>query len=698
MGRKHRGGRRKAPTRPRHAARLTGTVRVTDAGAFVETAEGMIRLTQRGMREAMNGDTVTVSLHRGPGGTPRAVVEGTISRAASVIVGTYSQAGPLGVVRPLDPRQHQDFFVLPRDTSAADHGVELGDVVMARVVSYPTRYESGVATIEQRIGGADAPDAGIRCVMARYDLEDGYPVEAVAEAQGCTLDIEAALADPLRRDIRDRFLITIDPIDARDFDDAISIERDVSGGWRLGVHIADVSHYVAWESQVDFEARRRATSVYLADRVLPMLPEALSNDLCSLRPGVDRLAFTVDMDLDRRGRVRGFTAYPSVIRSRVRMDYDAADALLAQGEGNPADPSSFERAQRACSEARAEGVDLGAFLREADRLADARRHIRRARGAIDFETVEVHALLDDEGWPEHIVTRERTRATSLVEEAMLLANECVASWLADRGLDAAFRVHEPPSPDDLSAAATTLVEIGAIDRTQAAHIKAGDAAAIEDAVEAAHGTGYASLVNALLLRAMQRAVYRPHNLGHYALGAPAYCHFTSPIRRYPDLLVHRELKRALASERLGKSAARERVPWLTGTGDQGLVRILPQLCRHASSRERIADAAAHASQKVKVAQYYAERVGERFSGAVSWIDSMGAFVRLDDTGAEGLVRMADLGGDEWWDFDEDLLVLTGASNGRTIALGTRVVVEVARTNPVRGHLDFKLIHASRALH
>ena len=281
---------------------------------------------------------------------------------------------------------------------------------------------------------------------------------------------------------------------------------------------------------------------------------------------------------------------------------------------------------------------------------------------------------------------------------MLLANECVASWLADRGLDAAFRVHEPPSPDDLSAAATTLVEIGAIDRTQAAHIKAGDAAAIEDAVEAAHGTGYASLVNALLLRAMQRAVYRPHNLGHYALGAPAYCHFTSPIRRYPDLLVHRELKRALASERLGKSAARERVPWLTGTGDQGLVRILPQLCRHASSRERIADAAAHASQKVKVAQYYAERVGERFSGAVSWIDSMGAFVRLDDTGAEGLVRMADLGGDEWWDFDEDLLVLTGASSGRTIALGTRVVVEVARTNPVRGHLDFKLIHASRALH
>ena len=706
MGRKNRGGRRHGPTRARHTARLTGTVRITDAGAFVETAEGAFRLTQRGEREAMNGDVVTVSLHHAPGGNHRAVVEGTLSRANACVVGTYELAGPLGVIRPLDTRIRQDFFVLPHDTSAADHGVMSGDVVSARIVSYPTRYESGVATIEQRIGGPDAPDLGIRCVMARYDLEDGYPEQAVAEAQQCVLDVEGALEDPLRRDIRDRFLLTIDPVDARDFDDAISVERTKAGGWKLGVHIADVSHYVTWESSIDLEARRRSTSVYLADRVLPMLPEALSNDLCSLKPDVDRLAFTVDIDLDRRGRVSGFTAYPSVIRSRVRMDYEAAGLLLADGAGTDAPPAADddvaracgERARAACEKARAAGVDLRAFLRDADGLACARRAIRHARGAIDFETVEVHALLDGQGLPLRIVTRERTAATSLVEEAMLLANECVASWLADRGLDAAYRVHEPPSPDELAAASKTLAEIGAIDRASAAAIKAGDPAAIERAVEKSHSTGYAPLVNALLLRAMQRAVYRPHNLGHYALGADAYCHFTSPIRRYPDLLVHRELKRALAQERLGKAAARERTPQLTGVGSQALLPVLPQLCRHASTRERIADAAAHATQKVKVAQYYASRIGERYAGSVSWIDEMGAFVRLDDTGAEGLVRMSALGGDEWWDFDGDLMVLSASASGRTISLGTRVVVEVARVNPVRGHLDLALIHAARALH
>lgn len=696
MGRKRKGGARR-PTRSRHTGRLTGTVRITDTGAFVESSEGEFRLTQRGVREAMNGDTVTFSLHRGPGGQMRAVVESTVSRVTEVLVGTYDVAGPLGVVRPLDTRVRQDFFVLPRDGSAAACGVQPGDIVSARIVGYPTRYESGVVTIERRIGSSDAPDLGIQCVMARYDLADGYPQAAVDEARGYALDIDAALADPLRRDIRERFAITIDPIDARDFDDAISVERTPEGGWKLGVHIADVSHYVPWDSHVDLEARRRATSVYLADRVLPMLPEELSCELCSLKPDVDRLAFTVDIELDRRGRVRGHTAYPSVIRSRVRTDYDAVDVLLAE-DVDDARADDAERARTACERAARCGVDLPAFLRDADALAQARCEIRWRRGSIDFETVEVHTLLDDAGLPERIVTRERTRATSLVEEAMLLANECVAGWLADRGLDAAYRVHEAPSPDELSAAAKTLAGIGAIDRTVAAGIRAGDPSAIEQAVVASHDTGFAPLVNALLLRAMQCAVYRPHNAGHYALGAGAYCHFTSPIRRYPDLLVHRALKYQLALERLGRPRARERAGALVGSGDQALVRILPQLCRQSSAAERTADAAAHASQKVKVAQYYARRIGERFAGCVSWIDTMGAFVRLDDTGAEGLVRMSELGGNEWWDLDEDLLQLTGTATGRTLALGTRVVVEVIGANPVRGHVDFRLIHASRALH
>ena len=696
MGRgRHSKNGRRGPARSRRLPGLTGTVRVYDARAEVETAEGVYRLGSRSMREAMPGDRVYVSLHRGKGGARRAVVEHVIDRAVAAIVGVFEPAGPLGAVRPLDTRIKQDFFVLPADDSPRRLGVEPGDIVSARIVDYPSRTESGVVTLERRIGDANEPSLGIECVMARYGLVDGYPQAAVDEAASLAVDVEGALADPLRRDIRDRFAITIDPVDARDFDDAISVARTVRGGWMLGVHIADVSHYVDWESAIDLEARRRSTSVYLADRVLPMLPERLCNDLCSLRPYEDRLAFTVDIELDAQGRVRTYEPYPSVIRSRVRMDYGAADALLREGEpdGAALDAAARGRAELAVEAARANGVDLRAFLRNADALARARREIRRKRGSIDFDTPEVHVLLDEAGMPVDIVTRERTAATSLVEEAMLLANECVAEFLADRDLVSAYRVHEDPSPDSLASAAKTLTELGAVEGGLAAGIMLGDPRAISAAVEDAAGTAFAPQVNALLLRAQQRAVYKSHNEGHYALGARAYCHFTSPIRRYPDLIAHRVLKVALAKHELGKKEALVRAPRLTGKGPQALEAICPQLCRQASDNERAADAAANASQKVKVAQLYASRIGVRDTGTVSWISDLGAFVRLDATGAEGLVRMNALGA-EWWDFDDVRLTLTGESTGTRVGLGCRVVVEVASVNVLRGHLDLKLLHVS----
>lgn len=696
MGRgRHSKNGRRGPARSRRLPGLTGTVRVYDARAEVETAEGVYRLGSRSMREAMPGDRVYVSLHRGKGGARRAVVEHVIDRAVVAIVGVFEPAGPLGAVRPLDVRIKQDFFVLPADDSPRRLGVEPGDIVSARIVDYPSRTESGVVTLERRIGDANEPSLGIECVMARYGLVDGYPQAAVDEAASLAVDVEGALADPLRRDIRDRFAITIDPVDARDFDDAISVARTVRGGWMLGVHIADVSHYVDWESAIDLEARRRSTSVYLADRVLPMLPERLCNDLCSLRPDEDRLAFTVDIELDAQGRVRTYEPYPSVIRSRVRMDYGAADALLREGEpdGAALDAAARGRAELAVEAARANGVDLRAFLRNADALARARREIRRKRGSIDFDTPEVHVLLDEAGMPVDIVTRERTAATSLVEEAMLLANECVAEFLADRDLVSAYRVHEDPSPDSLASAAKTLTELGAVEGGLAAGIMLGDPRAINAAVEDAADTAFAPQVNALLLRAQQRAVYKSHNEGHYALGARAYCHFTSPIRRYPDLIAHRVLKVALAKHELGKKEAAARAPRLTGKGTQALEAICPQLCRQASDNERAADAAANASQKVKVAQLYAGRIGERDTGTVSWISDLGAFVRLDATGAEGLIRMNALG-TEWWDFDDVRLTLTGDSTGTKVGLGCRVVVEVASVNVLRGHLDLKLLHVS----
>lgn len=686
---------RRGSARSRRLPGLTGTVRVNDARIEVETAEGAYRLGSRSMREAMPGDRVYVSLHRGRGGARRAVVEHVIERATAAIVGVFEPAGPLGAVRPLDARIKQDFFVLPSDGSPARLGVEPGDIVSARIVDYPSRTESGVVTIERRIGDANEPSLGIECIMARYGLVDGYPRAAIDEAERLSVDVEAAFSDPLRRDIRDRFAITIDPVDARDFDDAISVARTVRGGWMLGVHIADVSHYVDWESAIDLEARRRSTSVYLADRVLPMLPERLCNDLCSLRPEEDRLAFTVDIELDAQGRVRAYEAYPSVIRSRVRMDYGAVDTLLREGESDGAalDAAACGRAEAAVEAARANGVDLRAFLRNADALARARREIRRKRGSIDFDTPEVHVLLDEAGMPVDIVTRERTAATSLVEEAMLLANECVAEFLADRDLVSAYRVHEDPSPDSLASAAKTLTELGAVEGGLAAGIMLGDPRAINAAVEDTVGTPFAPQVNALLLRAQQRAVYKSRNEGHYALGARAYCHFTSPIRRYPDLIAHRVLKLALAKRELGKKEALARAPRFTGKGPQAFEAICPQLCRQASDNERAADAAANASQKVKVAQFYAGRIGERDTGTVSWISDLGAFVRLDATGAEGLVRMNALG-TEWWDFDDVRLTLTGDSTGTRVGLGCRVVVEVASVNVLRGHVDLKLIHVS----
>lgn len=688
MGRKRRTSSNRKPTRSVRRPNLTGTVRLTEGGGTVETAEGSFRLSGRALREVMNGDIVAVSVQRRAEGGKRAVVESVLERAHAGIVGTFSLAGPLGCVRPLDTRVRADFFVLPSDGSPMRCGVKEGDVVSARIVSYPTRLESGTVTIERRLGGADASDLGIRSIMARYDLEDGYPEPAVRAAEALALDVEGALQDPLRRDVRGRFALTIDPVDARDFDDAIGVARTANGGFTLSVHIADVSHYVTWDDPIDLEARRRTTSVYLADRVLPMLPERLSNDLCSLRPGEDRLAMTVDMVLDANGALKEASIYPSVMCSRVRLSYDEAQALLDGVSGTAA-----EWVARAAEE----GVDLVELLHCADELARLRARVRERRGAVDFDTVEVHALLDEDGEPSALTVRKRTAATSLVEEAMLLANECVAAWLARRDLTAAYRVHEQPSPDHLHAAATILVELGIIDRVQALAIAAGEQAAMRAALADAEGTPASELVNALLLRAMQRAVYRSQNMGHYALGAQAYCHFTSPIRRYPDLMVHRVLKFALARERLGAKEAHTRACALTGTGASSFSSMAPQLCRACSERERVADAAARASQKVEVARFYANRLGERFAGTVSWVDALGAFVRIDETQAEGLIHMRDLG-DEWFDLDERTLTLTGSATGRRIRPGDRVIVEIRATDELRGHLDLALVETRAALH
>ena len=513
------------------------------------------------------------------------------------------------------------------------------------------------------MGSSAELDLNVESVIASYDLPGEFPSAALAQADAIAVDAAAALAsDPLRRDMRKSCVFTIDPTDALDFDDAVGARR-TDDGFEVEVHIADVTHYMPWNSPVDNEAKRRGCSVYLVDRVLPMLPERLCNDVCSLRPGVDRLCMSVVMRLDRRGNVTDAQAFPTAIRSAARLDYDTADALL-EGRASAAElPCAPDTAPQV--------ADAIAVL---DHVAALRIARRAERGAIDFDTREAKVRLDEKGVPTGVTVRRKTRATSLVEEAMLIANESVARMLADAEAPAAYRVHERPSPEELAQTIPVLAELGLAKGELADRVIAGDPFAIQQVLATARGTAGEALATTLLLRAQKRAVYLPQNEGHYALGAKAYCHFTSPIRRYPDDIVHRALRAQLE----GRAQSREQ---------KDVARGLAQLCRTCSDRERIADGAARDTQKVKMAELFSSHVGESFSGVVVGVERYGLFVELDDTCAEGLVPVGALG-DEWFAYDEKRLSLTGESSGRAWRCGQRVAVTVTGTNPARGQIDF----------
>lgn len=665
-GRKGANRRRPPKTRPKHRSALLGTIRVSRPGtAEVETAEGTFRVAPGGIREAMNGDTVGVTLspaHHGPGKMAR--VQTVVTRATTTFVGLYERLDPLGAVTPLDERIRRDFFVLPDDKSAERLGVADGDLVSARILSYPARGEAGVVTLDARVGSPDEVDVNMEAVIARHDLPRSFPPSAEREASFVKAGIAEALADPGRLDLRDVACVTVDPHGARDYDDAVFARR-TEHGYEVSVSIADVTHYVAPGSSLDSEAASRTCSVYLADRVLPMLPEQLSCDVCSLVPGLDRLAMNVTVQLDAGGSPTGSSIAPAVIRSRARLEYGQVDELL-HGAMEPGDLPVCEGDPAVVAES----------LFVLDEVAYKRRALRHRRGSIDFASSESKVTVDEDGRPVGVSVRRSTSATELVEEAMLLANEIVAAHLAQRSVATAFRVHEQPSPEDLGRVVPPLKEFDLVDAAQTAAVAAGDPFAIEGVLERARGTTAELLVSTLLLRAMKRAIYLPRNDGHYALGAKAYCHFTSPIRRYPDMLVHRALK-ALAH---GELSSRE---W------RAAERLLPQRCRDCSDGERRAAAAEHESQAIKMAEFYAGRIGSVERGVVSGCERFGLFVTLDETGATGLVPVRRLG-DQWFAYNERLLTLTGEEDGVQWHLGDEVAVRVEAVDVPRGRIDFVL--------
>lgn len=664
--------------RGRYRGHPTGTLSVTRFGyGFVMTTEGEFFIPRGNMHGAMDGDFVEVRVE--PAGsrgrhTSRAAQRSTaqrsevqrkndsptgrivkvINRAHETLVGRYEQAGAFGVVVPEDTKISYDVFVFPGKGKDAQDG----DVVVVRLTTYPNRYESASGYIEEVVGRADQQGMDIEVIIRKHGLETVFSAGSLEQAAGEKLAIEEALHETDRRDIRDRFVFTIDPVDARDFDDAISIDY-VKGQLRLGVHIADVSSYVPWESSIDLDARRRATSVYLPDRVIPMLPERLSNDLCSLRPDEDRLAFTVDLYMRSDGSVERYELYPSVIRSQLRLDYDAVQRMFDGMQPFPAHPAECENA-----------------LRSLNRLAKRLFRRRVTRGTIDFESVEAKVDLDEEGKPYAVRLRQRTEATSMIEEAMILANETVATHMLQREAPMVYRVHDEPFPNALTELLPTLQEFGYAQ--QGVPRSSHDIQAILDA---SAGHVEHALISSLLLRAMKRAHYATRFTTHFGLASSGYTHFTSPIRRYPDLLVHRLLREQLLTEAAGEKES--------AAGDfSTMVDQLPWLCEHSSTMEREAEQASYEALALKLCEYMAGSVGEQFEGIITGVNSYGLFIKVDATTAEGLIRIDTLS--EGVIYDAGRHMITGEDTGVVYRLGQRVRVRLISVDCARSHIDFKL--------
>ena len=637
--RRRRGNSRKHAKRSQaHANGPTGRIEISPRGyAFCDTDEGSFYIPAHSLGGAMPGDYVMLHVrHTQQKGEKRiARVSRVISRAMEYMVGILEINEPLAVVVAQDPRVRHDLFVTDGQVGEAKDG----DVVLAHITVYPERHTPMQGYVVEVLGEADSPGIDVDIIVHNLDLPTEFSPQAIEQASAIKLDVERALAEPQRRDLRERNIFTIDPADAKDFDDAISIDH-MENGVRLGVHIADVSSYVEWDSPIDICARDRGCSVYLVDRVIPMLPEVLCNDICSLNPGVERLAMTCDMYLDAQAQVVRYEIYPSVIKSHRRFNYDEVQEIL---DGERDDP--YKNA-------------LMEFAGIARRLFERRLQ----RGAVDFESLEAKPILDETGAVVRVDLRRKTQATSMIEEAMILANETVAMHMFKRRNPLVYRIHEAPSASALETLLPTLKDLD----YEIEGLASGEPQAFQRVLDAARGTPTEALVNYFVLRAMERARYSTEALPHFGLASQHYCHFTSPIRRYPDLMVHRLLKDPHSME--------GQLDWLA---------------RHSSKMERLAEEAERDSVELKLCAYMQNHIGEIFTGTISTVVASGFFVRLENT-VEGMVRFDYLHG-EYHEFDAKAQTLMGEETGRTYKLGQQVRVRLVAVDVRERDVDFEVV-------
>ena len=671
--------RRVARSRPRGIMQLN-----PEGYGFVRTSEGEFFVPHVKLGGAFDGDLVEVAplpanaskgrSHEGFGGgryghKPAARVVSVIERAHEVVVGRFEAAEPFGVVVPLDPHIPYDIFT--QLSEAPD--VEDGAIVRVRIAQFPSRNSAATGHIEEVLEHVDGLDEGVDAVVARHKFETAFSDAALAEAHGASIDEVGALASGYR-DLRERFIFTIDPDDARDFDDALSIEQVEDQGrllWRIGVHIADVSHYVEWGSALDLAARRRGTSVYLVDRVIPMIPEELSCGLCSLAPGEVRRSMTVDLYVNERAQLARYEIYPALICSNARLTYGEALEML-EGECEPAASEGGKHAQ-----GQRETL-IQPHLRQLSRLASLRHAQRERKGGIDFDRPEARVRLDEAGRPQGVELRRKNAATSLVEEMMIWANEVVAEHLSRAKFPCVYRVHEAPDLEGLAQLVPIFEEFPWFGKIDPVGFFTGSQHALQQAVSASRGRAEGELVSSLVLRSMKRAVYREKNCGHYGLASATYCHFTSPIRRYPDLMVHRMLK----AELFGRP---ERFDQMTTN--------LGWICEHSSGMEREADDAQRESEDLKLAEYLQRFVGQSFSAIVSGVSQGGLYARLENT-AEGFIPVRTLG-DDYFSFDAARYTLTGEETGARYRLGQRIAVVLFAVDPRVPQIDLRLAQGSR---
>lgn len=628
---------------------IVGRLQVTRAGHgfVVRDGDDDVFVPSSRLANAFDGDRVAVRIERRPRGrNPEGSVLKIIERARTSVVGTFHRSGRFGYLVPRMGSLHRDVFI-PADARAQ---AREGDIVVARIVDWGSGHLDPVGEIVDVLGRSGEPGVDILAIVHSHELPTDFPAEVIAEAEN--IRGRPANEEDLagRRNFRDLLVFTIDPEDAKDHDDALSIERTGEDLWRIGVHIADVSHYVREDSAIDREAAERGTSIYLVDRVIPMLPDVLSGDLCSLVPGADRLTLSVLLDLDSTGEVLDSRLVSGVIHSRHALSYERAQDIL-DGKATA-------------------NEDVRSALRQLRALAHKLRMRRQARGSLDFDLPEARVIVNAAGEPTQIERLRRLETHQLIEEFMILANESVARRAVERTLPFIYRVHEPPDPERIDRLREFVSGLGlrippAVDASPRG---------LQGLLASAEGRPEEGVISTLILRSMKQARYSEERENHFGLASHTYTHFTSPIRRYPDLIVHRILRQTLLE---GKGVPET---WQDS---------LSEVAAKSSIRERQAMEAERESVELKKLEYLEGHLGDVFDGTVSGVASYGLFVLLDDVLIEGLVHVSQLD-DDYYRFVEEEYALAGEVRKRRYRLGDRVRVQVVSVDRESQKLDLGL--------